>query len=305
MISLGANLGDTLATMQTAERLLVECFGASRVGFASLLATPAIGGPPGQSEFLNSVARIQTDGDVFELWHQLRQIESLLGRERRTRWESRRIDLDILLFNDLRIWTPQLKVPHPRMVTRSFAILPAAELSPQWIEPVTGQNLQTLANRLPYKFEPATGLLELLPASSFEGPRRIVVIGETRMSKRLKEAWLDSSNGIFEVELIASESDFLPTPKTLAAIDAELTKQPVTLLVVAVDCPDPLNVAWEDYSRDWAIALALSEPGLSQWSLPVYLLNASDIPWAIHELSAAVSAMQCDMKTQPRRQFRK
>ncbi len=128
LVSLGANLGNARASINSAAGLLIEAFGRDRVRLSSLISSPAIGGPAGQDDFYNAVAAIDTDQSVFAFWHVLREIESQLGRERRLRWESRRIDLDILIYGNMRLWTPHLKIPHPRMVTRSFAILPAAEL---------------------------------------------------------------------------------------------------------------------------------------------------------------------------------
>ena len=137
LISLGANLGNVRESMQAAKRLLSDTFGAANINLSQLYRTPPIGGPDGQGDFLNAVAAIETDRSVWEVWEVIKGIESNLGRQRQLRWEARRIDIDLLLYDQHRIWTPHLKIPHPRMCMRTFVVIPACEIVPNWIEPVT------------------------------------------------------------------------------------------------------------------------------------------------------------------------
>jgi len=60
------------------------------------------------------------------------------------RWGARSIDLDLLLYEDLILDTPQLQLPHPRMNERAFVLVPLAEIAPNWIEPISGKTISQL-----------------------------------------------------------------------------------------------------------------------------------------------------------------
>jgi 2-amino-4-hydroxy-6-hydroxymethyldihydropteridine diphosphokinase len=72
------------------------------------------------------------------------QTEAKFGRLRRERWGARTLDLDLLLFDDVRLDTPKLQIPHPRMTERAFVLVPLAEIAPDWIEPISGNAIATL-----------------------------------------------------------------------------------------------------------------------------------------------------------------
>lgn len=75
-------------------------------------------------------------------------IEANFGRVRRERWGPRSLDLDLLLFDDL-IWQqPGLTIPHPRMTERAFVLVPLQEIAADWVEPVSGQAIATLAQQV-------------------------------------------------------------------------------------------------------------------------------------------------------------
>jgi 2-amino-4-hydroxy-6-hydroxymethyldihydropteridine diphosphokinase len=71
--------------------------------------------------------------------------EAHFGRERRERWGARTLDLDILLYEDFILDTPNLTIPHPRMCDRAFVLLPLAEIVPDWIHPINGSTISKLA----------------------------------------------------------------------------------------------------------------------------------------------------------------
>lgn len=65
-------------------------------------------------------------------------VEANFGRVRQERWGPRRLDLDLLLYDDAVVKTEMLEVPHPRMRERAFVLVPLAEIAPDWIDPVSG-----------------------------------------------------------------------------------------------------------------------------------------------------------------------
>jgi 2-amino-4-hydroxy-6-hydroxymethyldihydropteridine diphosphokinase len=125
-LGLGSNLGDRLVTLQRAVDLLTEA-GAHAVASSRVWETEPVGGPA-QPDFLNVVVRVETELGPSELLAACRHVEATLGRRRDVRWGPRTLDVDVLLFGDRSIATPDLTVPHPRMLQRAFVLLPLLEL---------------------------------------------------------------------------------------------------------------------------------------------------------------------------------
>ena len=87
--------------------------------------------------FLNAAAVLETTLDPFGLLHVLQEIEERFGRVRTVRWGERTLDLDLLLFDDRIVDTPELTIPHPRLAERRFVLEPLAEIAPEAVDPVT------------------------------------------------------------------------------------------------------------------------------------------------------------------------
>ncbi|ARP84393.1 2-amino-4-hydroxy-6-hydroxymethyldihydropteridine diphosphokinase [Bordetella genomosp. 8] len=127
-IGLGANLGDSAATLRAALRELAalpdtrECVASPFYRSAPVDAT----GP----DFVNAVARLRTALAPLDLLDALQAIELEHGRARPYRNAPRTLDLDLLLYDDLRLDTPRLTLPHPRMHERAFVLLPLRDLAP-------------------------------------------------------------------------------------------------------------------------------------------------------------------------------
>ena len=128
-IGLGANLGDTRATLQWAMQQLSRLATSELLACSSLYRTAPVDavGP----DFINAVAAIETGLTAPVLMQQLQQLEQLAGRERPYRHAPRTLDLDLLLYGDACINSAQLQVPHPRMNERAFVLVPLAEIAPQ------------------------------------------------------------------------------------------------------------------------------------------------------------------------------
>lgn len=127
-IALGSNLGDRAALLNAALQRLNQVPGVRVLRASRFHETSPVGGPPHQGMYLNAVAELACDISAHELMRELLRIEQELGRERGVSNGPRTIDLDLLLFGELRIETPELTLPHPRMHERAFVLVPLAEL---------------------------------------------------------------------------------------------------------------------------------------------------------------------------------
>lgn len=302
LISFGANLGQPAETIQQAAQQLQERLaeGLQHFQLSRFFRTPAVGGPSGQPPFINAVAALEIEGcAAWDVWQAVRETEHALGRVRMERWEARRIDLDVLLFDQQRIWTQHFKLPHPRMVMRRFILEPALDVARQWREPVSGWTIQALAEAL--RSGPASIVLAGWDASRMQGlleraatksqctwiTPQLVTAQEGPPANTLQEPlmppagrWLGS---VFAPSLRESQcSKIHPLPKIVFLLAEPATKS---------------GAAWEDFHRPLANWLGLS--GHSEdWPVagPRYLLATDDLAWAEHEIVAALEAMDCPVE---------
>ena len=132
-LSLGSNLGDRAANLRAAITALPSAnFQVRRV--SSLYETEPVDYLD-QPWFLNCVVEGETDSRPIELLRALRAIESELASKKAFAKGPRLLDLDILLFGDQSVDTPELQIPHPRMLHRNFVLTPLAEIAPQLRHP--------------------------------------------------------------------------------------------------------------------------------------------------------------------------
>jgi 2-amino-4-hydroxy-6-hydroxymethyldihydropteridine diphosphokinase len=280
LISLGANLGNVRETMQSAKRLLEDAFGQANLKFSHLYRTPPVGGPSGQQDFLNAVVAIESSRSAWEIWESVKQIESALGRHRLHRWEARRIDIDLLLHGTHRIWTPHLKVPHPRMCMRSFVLKPAQEIVPDWLEPVTGWTIQQLSDHLD-RSRSNSSTIRIISENASHLEQLQYEFAKLASSHPLDLAW----------EVRQPRTEWKPQLSSS-------TQLPTKLTIVATASPDPTTIHWEDVSSDWVGWLNLVEQPADAMNLPNriagprYLMPSNDLAWAAHEIFAAQAAME-------------
>ncbi len=149
MISLGGNLGDRRATLEGAVAALAAFPEIEIARVSAFLETEPVGGPPGQGPYLNAALEIETTLDPIGLLRRLQEVESRFGRVRVVRWGERTLDLDLLLFDDLVLDSPELTVPHPRMTGRRFVLEPLAEIAPTTVIPGTGRTVAEWLDALP------------------------------------------------------------------------------------------------------------------------------------------------------------
>ena len=132
-VGLGANLGDPRQTLTEA---LAEL--ASAPGVLQCAASRLYGSTPVDAEgpvFVNAVARLETNLTPLQLLDALQAIESRHGRLRPHRNAPRTLDLDLLLYDALRLDSARLVIPHPRMHGRAFVLKPLTELAPGLVLP--------------------------------------------------------------------------------------------------------------------------------------------------------------------------
>jgi len=129
-VGLGANLGNREEMLQHAIALLSAADGVEVLAVSELRETDPVG-VVDQPPFLNGAAAVDTTLSARELLDTLLAIERSLGRVRAERWGPRTIDLDLLLYGDEIVDEPGLRVPHPHLHERRFALEPLAELDPE------------------------------------------------------------------------------------------------------------------------------------------------------------------------------
>lgn len=141
-IALGSNLGDKEANLRRAFELLIER-GVEIVKTSTFISTEPYG-VTDQPQFLNGVCEVRTSLEPLELLHTLLDIEQEMGRVRLRHWGERNIDLDLLLYEDVVMDTPQLKLPHPDMQNRDFVLLPLAEIASELVHPTLQKTISEL-----------------------------------------------------------------------------------------------------------------------------------------------------------------
>lgn len=141
-ISIGSNLGDREENCLKAVRLLSEK-GVTVRKRSSLYETEPWG-VEDQPRFINMAIEVETEMKPLNLLEMLKIIESEVGRKETYRWGPRIIDLDILLYNELVMAGPDLRIPHPHMHERDFVLRPLAEIAPDTLHPVLKKTVREL-----------------------------------------------------------------------------------------------------------------------------------------------------------------
>lgn len=145
-IGLGSNLGGREANCRAALVLLEER--GARVLKVSSMHETEPWGVAGQPAFINAAAEVETPLEPEEFLMLINGIEKEMGRVKTVRWGPRVIDMDILLWGDLILEEPGLKVPHPGMHERSFVLGPLVEVAPGAVHPVLKKTVKELLDGL-------------------------------------------------------------------------------------------------------------------------------------------------------------
>ena len=143
---LGSNLGNRKEILDKAINLLSQ-----KVGVVILQSKDYETAPWGitnQPDFLNLAVSIQTRLEPLQILEITQSIENQLGRVRKEKWGARLIDIDILFYGNEIIDEPNLKIPHPLLQERDFALSPLAEIAPNFVHPVLGETVLKLRENL-------------------------------------------------------------------------------------------------------------------------------------------------------------
>lgn len=143
LIGIGSNLGDRAGNIRKAVEMLANRMILSEIRSASLYETEPVGFVD-QPWFLNTVVSGTTKLTISELLFQCKEIEKAIGRQKRARWREREIDLDILIYGDSKLVSEEINVPHPRMTERRFVLVPASEIAPSSMHPITRKSIAQL-----------------------------------------------------------------------------------------------------------------------------------------------------------------
>ncbi len=151
-IGIGSNLEQPLWQVRSALDELTSVPRTRLLAASSLYRSEPMG-PQDQPDYINAVARLETQLEAEALLDALQAIETAHGRVRSgEHWGPRTLDLDILLYGSERIATPRLTVPHPGIAQRNFVLYPLAEIDPELELPGVGSLQMLLAHC------PVTGL---------------------------------------------------------------------------------------------------------------------------------------------------
>jgi 2-amino-4-hydroxy-6-hydroxymethyldihydropteridine diphosphokinase len=140
-LALGTNLGDRPANLRAALAALPPVV-------MLLESSPIYETPPwgvtDQPAFLNMVIKGKTRLEAQNLLKHLKHLETRLGRVPSIRYGPRKIDIDLLFYDDILLNTPELTIPHPRLHERAFVLIPLADLAPELVHPAFGKTVRQL-----------------------------------------------------------------------------------------------------------------------------------------------------------------
>ncbi len=181
-IGLGSNLGNRGKYIKSAVDALTQNKNIKLINTSDIIETESLG-QKNQPKFLNAVAKIETALPPEKLHKEMLNIENSLQRKRTKKWAPRTIDLDLLLFGDKIINTPDLKVPHPQMHLRSFVLETLCRLDKNLQHPTLKESVSVLAERLngcDFKLNPDTPQL-----ISVAG---VIGVGKTTLTKKIAQS---------------------------------------------------------------------------------------------------------------------
>jgi len=290
---LGSNLGNREAFLRDARAGIARRIGSIRQ-VSDIFETAAWGtGAAEQPPYLNQAIAVVPNAallggtDAPEVILQaIHEIEAKAGRERAGIWQSRTLDIDILLYGNRVMDTPTLRIPHPHLPHRRFALTPLAQIAPQFYHPLYRDNvrLRTISDLLRVCPDPlpvrihteATGTNLQTPAYiAIEG---VIGAGKTTLANKIAQTW--NTQPVLEE---FSENPFLPRfyaePEAYALpVELHFLTDRHAQLRTAARIPLALQVA--DYCFHKCLLFAQVTLGAEAFALyeRVYQMAAAGLP---------------------------
>lgn len=143
-LSLGSNIGDKKKNLEEAYKILESC-GLKISQKSSFYETEPVGYLD-QDLFVNAVIEVITDKSPLALLDDCQKVEKQLKRQRLIRWGPRIIDVDILLYDDIKVNNDRLIIPHKEMKKRGFVLIPLMEIAPDIT--IEGQPINSLIKKI-------------------------------------------------------------------------------------------------------------------------------------------------------------
>jgi 2-amino-4-hydroxy-6-hydroxymethyldihydropteridine diphosphokinase len=168
ILALGSNLGERNDTLSTAVADLVDGPEIRLLGVSPVVQTKAVGGPVGQPDFLNMVIAVETTLAPLDFLQHCHDVEQKHHRVREVRWGPRTLDVDIIVYGDLKSDDETLTLPHPRAAERAFVLYPWALLDPA--ARLNGESVAELAAK-------AKDFPGLRPFDGFDGSGSVAAAG--------------------------------------------------------------------------------------------------------------------------------
>ena len=150
VLALGANLGDRLATLQSAVDALAAVPGLTVTAASPVFETEPVGGPD-QGRYLNAVLIGDATLAPLDLLEACQQIETEHDRTREVRWGPRTLDIDLIVYGQVVDDDERLTLPHPRAAQRAFVLVPWSRVEPD-AELPGGESVRVLAEQADDRF---------------------------------------------------------------------------------------------------------------------------------------------------------
>lgn len=158
----GSNLGDRIGNLMAAAKAIGEQIG--QVTKTSHFYETQAWGKVDQPDYINQALEVLTQLSPHEVLEAIWRIEAALGRTRRSKWEPRPIDIDILFYENKVLSTPELTIPHPLLQRRNFALIPMLEIAPLKRHPILKLTIEEL-------YEASTDDLDVIMLETEDLPR--------------------------------------------------------------------------------------------------------------------------------------
>jgi len=143
-LSIGGNLGNREQLIESAREAIAARIGAIKK--SSSIYESEAWGFESESNFLNQVLMVETSLSPAAIMLEISYIESKLGRERNGKgYTSRTMDIDVLFYDHLILYTPELIVPHKQLHKRRFILEPLKEIAPDFIHPLFSITINEIA----------------------------------------------------------------------------------------------------------------------------------------------------------------